>query len=120
MALLNLGISNKGAARIRRLDAVQAAQAREKFYKESGVRIEKVVGFVVDELSFIDLNLIGHLDARLQDLMGIPKDQNVPFGGLPVLFMCDNHQQTPPGGSAWYRMMVKDAETQGEVSGKGI
>ena len=50
---------------------------------------------IIDEVSFIDANLLNMMDARLRQIMGVDK----PFGGIPVLFVGDLFQLLPGLGN---------------------
>jgi hypothetical protein len=51
--------------------------------------------FVIDEISYISPELLGQIDKRLQQIMGVEMD----FGGLVVLLMGDFYQLPPVGNS---------------------
>ena len=69
-----------------------------KFETEAGVTVHQISAVCVDELSFIDAGLFGHLDQRLRTLT---RCADVPFGGLPVLLCGDNYQKPPPRSDPW-------------------
>ena len=116
LSLLNLSIESKSAAHIKQLSQSQLEEAREKFFQECGVRIGDVGGMVVDEVSFLETSLFGHIDGRLQQLTG---NIGVLCGGVPLLLCGDNHQKPPPAGTPWYRELVLDADQNGVAAGAG-
>ncbi|KAJ8600565.1 hypothetical protein CTAYLR_009490, partial [Chrysophaeum taylorii] len=80
-------------------------EARTKFQALCGVTYDDVAGLVIDEISFVDAALIGHVDACARALTGA---WDVPFGGIPVL-LADNFQKPIPGREEWYKTMVNRA-----------
>ena len=89
---------------------------RKKFAAECGVQIEDVGGIVIDEVSFNELQIFGHLDSRLRQLTG---NTDVMCGGIPILLTGDNHQKPPSNGTPWYKELVDDAEAGGVLLGGG-
>lgn len=89
---------------------------KEKFYTENGLRIENVGGIAIDEVSFNDSTLFGHVDGILRQITG---NRDVPFGGIPLLLLGDNKQKPPPGGLPWYKALVKRAQNRGAIDGQG-
>ncbi|KAJ8599440.1 hypothetical protein CTAYLR_007447 [Chrysophaeum taylorii] len=81
-------------------------EARTKFQALCGVTYDDIAGLVIDEISFVDAALIGHVDACARALTGA---WDVPFGGIPVLLAGDNFQEPMPGGEDWYKTMVNRA-----------
>ena len=116
LSLLNLSIESKSATRVKQLSPQQCTAAREKFFQECGVRIEDVGGIVVDEVSFIELVLFGHIDSRLQQLTG---NVGVLCGGIPLLLLGDNFQKPPPAGTPWFKELVLDAVGDGAMASAG-
>ena len=116
LSLLNLSIESKSAKHVRQLSQQQQEAAREKFFQECGVRIEDVGGMVVDEVSFLEDALFGHIDSRLQQLTGCI---GVLCGGIPLLLCGDNHQKPPPAGTPWYKALVADALEGGATAAEG-
>ena len=60
----------------------------------------------MDEVSFNDARIFGHLDHRLRLLTNNP---NAPFGGLAVLLGGDMFQKPPPRFEPWHKPLVADA-----------
>jgi hypothetical protein len=89
---------------------------RQRFRDESGVEWTDVALFVVDEGSFLDDVLFGHLDYALRALTG---ETDVPCGGLPVLIVADNMQMKPVGGKAWYGEMARNSPAARHSATKG-
>jgi len=54
--------------------------------------IDKVVCLIIDEISTVDTRIIALLNFRMQQLLGI---YDLPFGGVPVLFVGDFNQLGP-------------------------
>lgn len=119
LSLLNMSLEKKAAKHVREASPAMRAAARKKFEEECGAPPEEFGGMVVDEVSFLDLSVFGHLDKDCRTLFGREAD-GVVAGGLPLLFCGDNHQKPPPCGTPWYRWMVRaameEAATMREVS----
>ncbi|KAJ8613496.1 hypothetical protein CTAYLR_002168 [Chrysophaeum taylorii] len=81
-------------------------EARTKFKALCGVPYDDVAGLVIDEISFVDAALIGHVDTCARALT---RAWDVPFGGIPVLLAGDNFQKPMPGGEVWYKTVVNRA-----------
>ena len=79
-----------------------------KFEEEFGTKIEHIGGIVIDEVSFIELAVFGHLDADLRNLIS-EDPTDVLCGGIPLLLCGDCHQKPPPGGVPWYKVMTQVA-----------
>ena len=105
LSLFKFGVGVKDREKIAKLNQQQLSQTREKFLEESGMRIEDVDVLVIDEVSFINHRIIGHLEATCRQLL----DPNVPWGGLIVIFAGDNKQKSPPGAKPWYKTLVAAA-----------
>ena len=125
LSLLKMGCHGKFEKRVRSANQQQREKRREKFETESGYSIDKIGGIVIDEVSFIELGLFGHLDANLQNLVSC-EPTDVTCGGIPILLCGDNHQKPPPGGVPWYKKLVdyalKPLESpiaQGPMSAEG-
>ena len=93
---------------MRENDATIRAQMCRKFNNECGASINEFGGVVIDEISFIDTPIFGHVDRALSILLE-STDSNTLCGGIPLLLAGDNHQKPPPGGIPWYQYMVKVA-----------
>ena len=104
LALLSISIRCKNTQDVKKRHGVDVVAARDKFFKECGVRIEDIGGIVIDEVSFIATSVFGRIDHALRDLTG---NQNVPCGGIPLLLCGDNHQKPPPGDAQWYKELVE-------------
>ena len=116
LSLFNMRIDAKNAKRAALVPPALREKLRRKFEEESGVRLADLGGIVIDEVSFNELNLFGHLDARLRALTD---SVGVLCGGVPILLCGDNHQKPPPGGTPWYRSMVKNALADGATVAGG-
>ena len=116
LSLFNLGIESRKARRIEMLSAGRRETVRKKFFKECGVEIDNIGGIVIDEVSFNELEIFGHIDGRLRQLTG---NKDVVCGGIPLLLIGDNHQKAPTTGNPWYKDMVKSAEDHGALLAGG-
>ena len=67
---------------------------RNKFLAEANVCIDDVGLLIVDEISYINCELMANLDQHLRVMLG---NRDVWFGGLPVLLAGDFHQMESPG-----------------------
>lgn len=114
LSLLNMNLKKKAAKTVRHANGGQREHARSKFREECGAPIEEFGGVVIDEVSFIEDALLGHVDKDFQTLQ---KDDRVDneelMGGLPLLLCGDNHQKPPPGATPWYKSMVRAATGEG-------
>ena len=89
-------------------------QVLEKFLQESGVSLDEISGLVIDEITFNDAKLYGHLCKRLYQLLLRRLAERNPSdvegvgvaGGLPLMLLGDCHQKNACGGTAWYKNMV--------------
>ena len=107
LALMNMSIYNKDAARVRSHNDMGAVtQCRNKFREECGTDIDDVDGIIIDESSFLDMRLIGHVDATLKLLLNV---DTIVAGGMPLLLSGDNHQKPLPGSTPWYKSLVQAA-----------
>jgi hypothetical protein len=84
LSLLNMRINTKAAKRISCLNQADITKLRKKFESESGVKVDELGGIVIDEVSFTEAQVFGHLDARLRCLTG---HMDVICGGIPILLV---------------------------------
>jgi hypothetical protein len=105
LKLLNLNLHTKLNARVAENNALDRQIKCEKFKDECGAPIQEFGCVVIDEISFIDAVVFGHVDQGFAILL----DNSELCGGLPLLLCGDNHQKPPPGGTPWYQYMVKIA-----------
>jgi hypothetical protein len=82
---------------------------RRKFESE-GAPIEEFGGVVIDEISFIDTAIFGHVDKTFSILLGSNETDRTLCAGIPLLLCGDNHQKPPP----WYQYMSKIASKECE------
>ena len=108
LKLLNMSIRSKSAIRVRHQNAEIRERMCQKFKEECGAPVEEFGAIIIDEISFIDAGVFGHVDYGFGILLGTTQ-MDVLCGGLPVLLCGDNHQKPPPGGTPWYQYMVKAA-----------
>jgi hypothetical protein len=102
LKLLNLNLRTKTNKRVADNDAVDRKRRCKKFNDECGAPIEEYGCVVIDEVSFIDAVILGHVDQGFANLLG----NTELCGGMPFLLCGDNHQKPPPGGTPWYQYMV--------------
>ena len=105
LKLLNLNLRTKSNSTVKNADAVDRHRLCKKFKDECGAPIEEFGLVVIDEISFIDTVVFGHVDRGFQILKG----NSELCGGMTVLLCGDNHQKPPPGGTPWYQYIVKVA-----------
>ena len=86
LSVFNLGVESKNSKRIEQMSHGRREAARKKFKDECGVEIDNIGGIVIDEVSFNELEIFGHLDARLRQLTG---NVDVVCGGIPLLLCGD-------------------------------
>ena len=102
LKLLNLNLRTKTNKRVADNDAVDRQRKCKKFNDECGAPIEEYGCVIIDEVSFIDAIILGHVDQGFSTLLS----NNELCGGMPLLLCGDNHQKPPPGGTSWYHYMV--------------
>ena len=112
LKLLNLGVRSKSAAQVMEGTALQREINCQKFNDECGAPIEEIGCIVIDEISFIDAGVFGHVDKNFATLLGSTNEDDFFCGGIPLLLCGDNHQKAPPGGTSWYQLMVKVASQE--------
>jgi hypothetical protein len=115
LKLLNMSVRTKLATKLRAVDHGLREKMCQKFKEECGAPVEEFGAVIIDEISFIDVGVFGHVDHGFGILLGTTNMDNSFCGGLPVLLCGDNHQKPPPGGTPWYQYLVKAAAEQTEV-----
>ncbi len=110
LKLLNLNIRTKARESVADIGAVDREKLCQKFEDECGAVIEEFGCVIIDEISFIDTAIFGHVDRGF----GILLDNTELCGGMPMLLCGDNHQKAPPGGTPWYQYVVKIAAKEVE------
>ncbi len=108
LKLLNLNLNTKLSARVAENTALNRQRRCQKFADECGAPIEEFGCVVIDEISFIDVGVMGHVDQGFATLLG----NSELCGGMPMLLCGDNHQKPPPGELPWYQYMVKIAANE--------
>ena len=106
LSLLGMGIIDKSVAVLSPRSAAAVVTMRDKFRLEAGRDIAAIGALCIDEVSFNDARLFGHVDHRLRLLTG---NLQSPFGGLPVLLCGDNYQKPPPKSTPWFQTLVQDS-----------
>jgi Mrp family chromosome partitioning ATPase len=106
LSLLNMKPKTKPEG-LTDLEPTQLEKLREKFKKESGVDIQDVAAIIIDEISFVDTKILGHVSHALSQLFN-KKHQDIqhpnPVCGAVPMFLCgDVHQLVGPGSKAWYK-----------------
>ncbi len=89
LKLLNLNVRSKTNTRVVDNAPLVRAKMLKKFNEECGVPIEEFGCIVIDEISFIDAVIFGHVDQGFATLLG----NSELCGGMPVLLCGDNHQK---------------------------
>ena len=83
LTALNISITDKSDRQLEKFDAQTLQKKQACLEKHYGIKLADVGAFVIDELSFCDAKIIGHVDNIFRQLLGAP---NVPFGGMLVIF----------------------------------
>lgn len=65
LSLLNMKPKTKSEG-LTDLEPTQLVKLREKFKKESGVDIQDVAAIIIDEISFVDTKILGHVSHTLE------------------------------------------------------
>jgi hypothetical protein len=118
LTLLNLNVHTKSKRHLQGGDAEYRARIRKKFEDECGAPIEEFGGVVIDEISFIDATVFGHVDNGFNILLGKKSFGETLCGGMPLLLSGDNHQKPPPGGTPWHQHLVKVATKEFDNPGR--
>lgn len=92
LALLNMKIDTKNAKHVAYERPALRDKLRKKFALESGVQVEDIGGIVIDEVSFNEINVFGHIDCRLRVLTG---NMDVMCGGIPILLCGEPLEMLP-------------------------
>ena len=103
------------------MEPTQLVKLREKFKKESGVEIRDVAAIIIDEISFVDTKILGHVSHALSQLFNKEhQDQRRPnpvCGAVPMLLCGDVHQLVGPGSKPWYKELVENHSAEPAVAG---
>ena len=102
LKLLNLNLRTKSNTKVADNEPVVQQIRCKKFNDECGAPIEEYGCVIIDEASFIDAIILGHVDQGFCTLLS----NDELCGGMPLLLCGDNHQKPPPGGTPWYHYMV--------------
>ena len=120
LSLLNMKPHTKSEG-LTDLEPTQLVKLREKFKKESGVDIRDVAAIIIDEISFVDTKILGHVSHTLSQLFNENhQDQQRPkpvCGVVPMLLCGDVHQLVGPGSKAWYKELVENNSAKPAVAG---
>jgi uncharacterized protein YbaR (Trm112 family) len=114
LRLLNLNVKGKSALHVKTGDAEVQQRMLKKFQEECGAPIEEFGAVVIDEISFIDATVFGHVDRGFAILLGTTQMDDCICGGIPLLLCGDNHQKPPPGGTPCYQYLVQVAAQETE------
>jgi hypothetical protein len=108
LTLFGQGIEDKAQKPLPDLTPEFCLKAEATFMKHSGVDPQDVALMVIDEVSFNDDAIFGHVERHLRALVRAP---HVPCGGIPFLLAGDNMQKRPAGAGAvpWYKRLAMDA-----------
>ena len=114
LKLLNMSVKGKSAQLVKTGNAEDQQKMLGKFREECGAPIEEFGAVIIDEISFIDATVFGHIDRGFAILLGTTQMDNCLCGGMPLLLCGDNHQKPPPGGTPWYQYLVQVAAKETE------
>ena len=117
LSLCNMGIASKHAKTLPRFSATQREALLKKFELEAGFPIEKLEALCIDEISFLDDALFGHVDHRFRVMTG---NHDVYLGGIPLLLSGDNFQKPPPQSTPWFKTMVWSATPNSETANQMV
>ena len=112
LSLFNSNPETKSSRNLKTLAPDQLEKLKDKFELEAGVEIDELAVLVIDEVSFVDGLLVGHMDNWLRQLTG---NLDAYCGGIIVLFAGDNCQKPPPGGTPWYKDLIDAARGAPEL-----
>ncbi|KAJ1448238.1 hypothetical protein M885DRAFT_590976 [Pelagophyceae sp. CCMP2097] len=87
-------------------DAQVHRQKLERWVTECGVTMSDVACFVVDEASFIGVDLLGRTCHAVAQLEGL---ENIHVGGIPMILTGDCFQKDPCAAEPFYKTLVNDA-----------
>jgi hypothetical protein len=85
LKLLNLNLKTKSAERVLEGHAEHRAKMCKKFEDECGAPIEEFGGVVIDEISFIDTTVFGHVDRGFNILLRKTPSDRTRCGGMPFI-----------------------------------
>ena len=88
------------------ISPVDFEKMHARFESVTGMRFTDIVMLVIDECSFLDARILGHVDTCCRILA---KVHDVPFGGLVTVFAGDNHQKKGVGMEPWHRVLVEES-----------
>ncbi len=114
LKLLNLNVKGTSATHVKTGDVGVQTKMLKKFQDECGAPIEEFGAVIIDEISFIDATVFGHIDRGFAILLGTSQMDNGICGGMPLLLCGDNHQKPPPGGTPWHQFLVQVASKETE------
>jgi hypothetical protein len=114
LKLLNMSVKGKSAQLVKTGNAEDQQKMLRKFQEECGAPIEEFGAVIIDEISFIDATVFGHIDRGFAILLGTTQMDDCICGGMPFLLCGDNHQKPPPGGTPWYQYLVQVAAKETE------
>ena len=119
LSLLNMKPHTKSEG-LTDLEPTQLVKLREKFKKESGVDIQDVAAIIIDEISFVDTKILGHVSHALSQLFNKkhqdPEHPNPVCGAVPMLLCGDVHQLVGPGSKPWYKELVENNSAEPAVA----
>ena len=105
-----LGFGYRRTVTLAPCDAGVRMQKMKKFVEESGIAWDDVACIVIDEVSFLDVALLGRSCHAFSILAGV---EQIPVGGVPIILAGDCQQKDPCGSDPFYKALVKEAEAGG-------
>lgn len=111
LALLNMSPAQR-QQNLRKDAPAMMARMRTKFEQECGIPPERVAVLIIDEISFVDVNTLGHVSHNFSLLLETQLkdgDKRTLCGGLPIMLCGDNHQIPAPKVTPWFATLVEAA-----------
>ena len=111
LSLLNMSPKQRNQP-LRKDAPATIARMRTKFEQECGIPAERVAALIIDEISFVDVNTLGHVSHNFSLLLETQLkegDNRTLCGGLPVMLCGDNHQIPAPKATPWFTTLVEEA-----------
>lgn len=112
LSLFNSNPQSKSRPQLEPFNEAQLEALQAKFEEEAGFPFKRLAALVIDEVSFIDATLMGHIEWACRWLSG---NRSLIFGGIVLILSGDNCQKPPPGGTEWHVSLVDAARGDEEL-----
>ena len=120
LSLMNMNAHTKGQE-AQNIYVTAMTNIQNKFLKECGAPADKVSALIIDEISFVDAAMLGHVSNNLSMLLRyVNGNENghddasngaAACGGLSVMLCGDCHQKNLPNSTPWCTALVNAAHS---------